>query len=385
LPALCEPVQLSRPRIPISCIIMLRAEAAVFTPKDVLAEHKAEKCATTLTEEACSTVAPSPSLSAQSPMLSPFWGFEDASCSPDTMWAAAALYGGYGQDGCGNYMPEFTLPDCDMNDFGDMSGYSRPRAATEPAHKTEFSLNGMEDLQSSLVGLLKGISPSEITCHQDGDSQESTSAGAVSPPPGLVPPPGLEAPPGLGDETPRGAEGTTVAELHARLNKCKTSPLPPGTTTAMLRNIPNKYTQAGLVERLQEAGFRRELDFIYLPIDFKNKCNVGYAFMNFRTAEACAQFAAEFHGSNSREKLPGFNSKKVCEVSAARFQGCDENIRRLQASSVMAELLANPDWLPQLFDINGQAMAFPLTDTSKEAVAASRPSRGRLQRRKGTA
>merc|ERR1719183_689374 len=164
----------------------------------------------------------------------------------------------------------------------------------------------------------------------------------------------------------------------------RSSPLPPGSTTAMLRNIPNKYTQVGLVECLHDSGYRGQLDFIYLPIDFKNKCNVGYAFMNFRTAEACARFGSEYHLSNSRDKLPGFNSKKVCEVSAARFQGCDENVRRLQASSVMGELIANPEWLPKLFDENGEEVGFPVTDMSNEASQSSRSTRGRLQRRKGS-
>jgi len=178
--------------------------------------------------------------------------------------------------------------------------------------------------------------------------------------------------------------------LHARLINRETpvaepivSHLLPGSTTAMLRNIPNKYTQTALVQRLHDAGYRSQLDFIYLPIDFKNKCNVGYAFVNFRTAEACARFASEYHLHNSRDKLPGYNSKKVCEVSAARFQGCEENVRRLQASSVLDELVANPEWLPKLFDENGEDVAFPSTGMSK-AVPSSRSTRGRLQRRKGT-
>merc|ERR1719238_1051190 len=97
---------------------MLRAEAAVFTPKEPLTEQ-AEKGSCMFTEEACSTVAPSPALTAQciSPMLSPYWGFEESSCSPDAMWAAAAMYGGY-MDECGNYVPEFSLPDVQPDESG---------------------------------------------------------------------------------------------------------------------------------------------------------------------------------------------------------------------------------------------------------------------------
>lgn len=60
-------------------------------------------------------------------------------------------------------------------------------------------------------------------------------------------------------------------------------------TTLMIKNIPNKYTQEGLLKMLNQKN-EGEFDFFYLPIDFtvihtqsyyQNKCNVGYAFINF--------------------------------------------------------------------------------------------------------
>ena len=68
----------------------------------------------------------------------------------------------------------------------------------------------------------------------------------------------------------------------------------PGYTTVMLRNIPNRYTRDMLINRL-DKGYEAWLysvehmccegmyDFVYLPIDFSSRCNVGYAFINFRT------------------------------------------------------------------------------------------------------
>ena len=53
----------------------------------------------------------------------------------------------------------------------------------------------------------------------------------------------------------------------------------PHKTTLMIRNIPNKYTQDLMLERV-DRHFVKQYDFFYLPIDFKNKCNVGYAFIN---------------------------------------------------------------------------------------------------------
>lgn len=135
----------------------------------------------------------------------------------------------------------------------------------------------------------------------------------------------------------------------------------PGTcTTVMLRNIPNKYTREMLVDQLNRE-FRGRFDFMYLPIDFKNKCNVGYGFINFRTAEACEDFVRQFHGIDVRKCLPGLKSNKVVEVTPARVQGLSENVRRLRNSPVMNQLVDHPEWMPMIFSDHGQEL-FPKPD-----------------------
>lgn len=104
------------------------------------------------------------------------------------------------------------------------------------------------------------------------------------------------------------------------------------------------------------------MDFVYLPVDFKNGVNLGYAFVNFRSVEACQRFADDFHHVPTKNKLPGFKSEKVCEVRAAAHQGSTENISRLQRSLVMVKLVRKPEWLPQLFDKEGNAVGFPIPD-----------------------
>jgi hypothetical protein len=147
--------------------------------------------------------------------------------------------------------------------------------------------------------------------------------------------------------------------------------------TVMLRNIPNKYTADMLVDRLFDCGFRGFIDFLYLPIDFKNRCNVGYAFVSFRDPAACANFVSQFHGASSVDMLPGFNSKKVCQVSPAHCQGCSENVRRLQASPVMVELAKNPEWLPRLFDEKGQPAEFPVPSARNQRAQGPEKPAGR--------
>jgi hypothetical protein len=145
-------------------------------------------------------------------------------------------------------------------------------------------------------------------------------------------------------------------------------------TTVMLRNIPNKYTQDMLVKQLCQ-DFRGEFDFVYLPIDFKNRCNVGYGFINFRTVEACDKFVTSFNGVDVRKCLPGLNSRKVAEVTPARVQGLEENVRRLRNSPVMNELVLHPEWMPLLLSEGGEEQAFPMPDQPCPPVKPRRRTR----------
>ena len=103
-------------------------------------------------------------------------------------------------------------------------------------------------------------------------------------------------------------------------------------TTLMIRNIPNKYTQRMVIQEIQE-NFVGTLDFFYLPIDFKNGCNVGYAFVNFATGEDVLAFHAVFHG----RRWNMFNSEKICELTFARIQGKSNLVSHFQNSSLMQE------------------------------------------------
>jgi len=95
-------------------------------------------------------------------------------------------------------------------------------------------------------------------------------------------------------------------------------------TTAMLRNIPNRYTQPTLLDEIDKLGFANSYDFFYLPMDTHNRTNVGYAFINFVSQDAMERFTGAFSGSNFRDH----SSQKVARVSPAHVQGFYPNVQQ---------------------------------------------------------
>lgn len=103
-------------------------------------------------------------------------------------------------------------------------------------------------------------------------------------------------------------------------------------TTLMIKNIPNKYTSKMLLAAIDESH-SGTYDFVYLPIDFKNKCNVGYAFINMVSPSHIISFYEAFNG----KKWEKFNSEKVATLAYARIQGKVALITHFQNSSLMNE------------------------------------------------
>ncbi|CAL1147862.1 unnamed protein product [Cladocopium goreaui] len=101
-------------------------------------------------------------------------------------------------------------------------------------------------------------------------------------------------------------------------------------TTVMLRNIPNRYSQVGLLKEINAAGFTDSYDFFYLPMDTKNRTNVGYAFINFLTSQDLDRFMTYFAGY----VFPNCPTPKAARVSLAHIQGFIENIRHFSNRAV---------------------------------------------------
>ena len=86
----------------------------------------------------------------------------------------------------------------------------------------------------------------------------------------------------------------------------------------MIRNIPIKYTDKILLEELEE--FEGKYDCLYMPYDFEKKGNRGYAFINF----IHPLHILLFHEKFQNKSWIYFESKKICELNFANFQGINE-------------------------------------------------------------
>jgi hypothetical protein len=87
-------------------------------------------------------------------------------------------------------------------------------------------------------------------------------------------------------------------------------------TTLIIRNIPNKYT-IQLFQNEINVHFFGKYDILYLPLDFVNKTNLGFGFINFIDPIHILYFFPEFIG----KKWNIFNSEKRCQLAYAKIQG----------------------------------------------------------------
>ncbi|XVF02606.1 hypothetical protein REPUB_Repub04eG0189400 [Reevesia pubescens] len=126
-------------------------------------------------------------------------------------------------------------------------------------------------------------------------------------------------------------------------------------TTVMIKNIPNKYSQKLLLNMLDNHCIHcneqiadgddqplSSYDFVYLPIDFNNKCNVGYGFVNMTSPQATWRLYKAFH----HQHWEVFNSRKICEVTYARVQGLEALKEHFRNSKFPCEM---DHYLPVVF------------------------------------
>ena len=89
-------------------------------------------------------------------------------------------------------------------------------------------------------------------------------------------------------------------------------------TTVMIRNIPIRYDTTVLEKELEP--FEGKYDCLYMPYDYDNEGNKGYAFLNLTNPYHVLLFYEYF---NNKCWLY-FDSKKICSLNYANFQGIEE-------------------------------------------------------------
>jgi hypothetical protein len=104
-------------------------------------------------------------------------------------------------------------------------------------------------------------------------------------------------------------------------------------TTLLIRNIPNKYQVKSFAEEIDNCGFKGKYDLLYLPIDYSNGANLGFAFINLIDPMHILSFYECFRGKKWRK----YNSSKICELAYAKIQGKKNLIFHFQKGSILRE------------------------------------------------
>jgi len=146
-------------------------------------------------------------------------------------------------------------------------------------------------------------------------------------------------------------------------------------TTVMLRNMPNNYNRKMLLQMMDGEGFAGQYNFVYMPIDFKSRASLGYAFINMVSPEAAQKFWGVFDGY-SKWVLP---SRKMSKVSwSSPHQGLQAHLERYKNSPLM-HVDVPDDYRPILLE-NGVRVAFP---TSTKRLRAPRLRHSPVERLNG--
>jgi molecular chaperone GrpE (heat shock protein) len=115
-------------------------------------------------------------------------------------------------------------------------------------------------------------------------------------------------------------------------------------STLLLRNIPLSYTRDTLMDLLLSEGFAYNVEFMYVPVNFRKGVNFGYAIVDMTTMQKAEQ---------CKEKLTGFSSwkdpsDKVMDVEWSKVQGLDANIELCRNSPNMHSSVRD-DWKPAIY------------------------------------
>lgn len=159
-----------------------------------------------------------------------------------------------------------------------------------------------------------------------------------------------------------GSEQSSRISTGSEQSSAKDDPCKATQTTLMMRGIPTNCTRDMLLRLLDEHGFAKCYNLVYVPIDFRSQSGFGYAFVDLVSMAEAERCMESFQGFRDWE----VTSDTACEViwSAAR-QGLQANVARFRNSPVMHESV--PDrFRPALF-LDGVQIPFPLATKQPRA------------------
>lgn len=152
----------------------------------------------------------------------------------------------------------------------------------------------------------------------------------------------------------RTCEGDVSAEVDAFSKMEVALSQNPGCTAVTLRNLPHSYTRKMLLEVLVREGFDGLFNFVYLPMDFKTKTCLGYAFVNLASESSVTSFGKKFSGYQDW-RVP---SRKCGRVTWSKQQCLQDHVERYQNSPIMSPMVPE-EYKPLVFDEYGSRKEFP--------------------------
>jgi hypothetical protein len=125
-------------------------------------------------------------------------------------------------------------------------------------------------------------------------------------------------------------------------------------TSVLLQNLPDGFTRNMVMDVIRAQGLAKDVDFVYLPANFKTMKPYEYAFVNLSTPEAAEKFLEKLNGFSGWD-LP---NNGACEASwCACNQGLAGFIERYRNSRIMHASI-DDEHKPAVYK-NGVRTGFP--------------------------
>lgn len=149
------------------------------------------------------------------------------------------------------------------------------------------------------------------------------------------------------------AQPGPVLAQHANFVACSSSQDRSTWTSRMVRNLPNDYRRQDVLDFLDSMGVN--YDFIYVPMDWGRRANLGYAFVNLISPAEAVRIESVLSGFSGWRT----SSEKTCEVVWGQVdqQSLLSNVERFRNSPVMHPDVPD-EFKPMLFTL-GRRSAFP--------------------------